>query len=87
MRYGAGELRGFTERASHMIAIAPESLANVAVEPKDGFERFIERVPLGIVLVVAPWNYPYLTAVNSIIPALMSCGMKRRRKLTLDVDE
>ena len=72
VRYGAGELRGFTERASHMIAIASESLADVEVEKKEGFERFIELVPLGIVFVVAPWNYPYLTAVNSIIPALLA---------------
>lgn len=75
VRYGAGELRGFTERARHMIAIAAEALADVAVADtpdKPGFERFIQRVPLGLVFVVAPWNYPFLTAVNSIIPALMA---------------
>ena len=72
VRYGAGELRGFTERARHMIDIAPEALADVTVAPKDGFERFIQRDPLGIVFVVAPWNYPFLTAVNSIVPALMA---------------
>ena len=72
IRYGAGELRGFTERANHMISIAAESLADIQVEAKDGFERFIQRVPLGLVFVVAPWNYPYLTAVNSIVPALLA---------------
>ncbi len=72
VRYGAGEIRGFTERALHMIAIAPIALADVAVDPKEGFERFISKVPLGLVLVVAPWNYPFLTAVNSIVPALMA---------------
>ncbi len=72
VRYGAGELRGFTERALHMIAIAPEALARVAAPAKPGFERFIQRDPLGLVFVIAPWNYPFLTAVNSIIPALMA---------------
>ena len=72
VRYGAGELRGFTERARHMIDIAPAALANVTVADKAGFERYIQRDPLGIVFVVAPWNYPFLTAVNSIIPALMA---------------
>jgi acyl-CoA reductase-like NAD-dependent aldehyde dehydrogenase len=72
IRYGAGELKGFAERARHMIAIAPDALAPVSVDPKSGFERYIERVPLGLLLVVAPWNYPFLTAVNSIIPALMA---------------
>ena len=72
VRYGAGELRGFTERSLHMIDSAADSLADIQVEPKEGFERFIQRVPLGLVFVVAPWNYPYLTAVNSIVPALMA---------------
>ena len=72
VRYGPGELRGFTERANHMISIAAEALSPVAIADKPGFERFIERVPLGLVFVVAPWNYPFLTAVNSIIPALMA---------------
>ena len=72
VRFGAGELRGFAERARHMIALAPQALAAVEPEPSAGFRRWISREPLGTVLVVAPWNYPYLTAVNSIIPALMA---------------
>jgi len=72
VRYGAGELRGFAERARYMISIAEESLADVVPPAIDGFRRYIRREPLGTVLVVAPWNYPYLTAVNSIIPALMA---------------
>ncbi len=67
-----GELRGFEERARHMIAIAATSLRSVEPEEKAGFTRYIERVPLGVVLTVAPWNYPYLTAVNSVVPALMA---------------
>jgi acyl-CoA reductase-like NAD-dependent aldehyde dehydrogenase len=72
VRYGAGEMRGFAERARHMIAIAEDALADVVPTPKDGFRRKIRRAPLGIVLTIAPWNYPYLTAVNSIAPALMA---------------
>ncbi|UVE18450.1 aldehyde dehydrogenase family protein [Pseudomonas sp. LS44] len=72
VRYGAGELRGFEERARHMIAIAPQALADIEPEPQAGFRRYIRREPLGTVLVIAPWNYPYLTAVNAIIPALMA---------------
>lgn len=72
VRFGAGELRGFEERARYMIAIAPEALAAVEPTPVAGFRRLIKREPLGTVLVIAPWNYPYLTAVNTIIPALMA---------------
>ena len=67
-----GEIAGFEERARHMIAIAPSALADIAVEPKEGFTRFIRRDPLGVTFVVAPWNYPYLTAVNAVVPALMA---------------
>ncbi len=69
---GPGEVAGFEERARHMIEIAPDALADIAVEPKEGFTRFIRRDPLGVVFVVAPWNFPYLTAVNSVVPALLA---------------
>ncbi len=72
LAYTPGEVAGFEERARHMIAIAPEALGDIAVEPKAGFTRFIRREPLGVVFVVAPWNYPYLTAVNAVIPALVA---------------
>jgi acyl-CoA reductase-like NAD-dependent aldehyde dehydrogenase len=72
IRYTPGEVRGLSERASYMTDIAPEALADLEVGPKPGFSRFIRREPLGVVLVLAPWNYPYLTAVNSIIPALLA---------------
>jgi acyl-CoA reductase-like NAD-dependent aldehyde dehydrogenase len=72
VRYGAGELRGFEERARYMIAIAEEALADLDPGPKDGFVRYVKRDPVGVVLTIAPWNYPYLTAVNSVIPGLMA---------------
>ena len=72
VRYGGGELRGFEERARYMIAIAEEALANLDPGPKEGFVRYVKREPVGVVLTIAPWNYPYLTAVNSIVPALMA---------------
>ncbi len=72
VRYGAGELRGFEERARFMIGIAEKALAPIVPEAKEGFTRYIKREPLGVVFTIAPWNYPYLTAVNSIIPAIMA---------------
>ena len=72
IRYGIGEINGFVERATHMISIADEALEQVEVDQKEGFTRYIKREPVGVVFVVAPWNYPYLTSVNSIIPALLA---------------
>jgi acyl-CoA reductase-like NAD-dependent aldehyde dehydrogenase len=72
VRYGGNELNGFEERARAMIGMAQSALANIVPEEKKGFRRYIAREPVGIVLTVAPWNYPYLTAVNSVVPALMA---------------
>ena len=72
IRYAPNEVRGMLERARHMIAIAPEALADIDVGPKPGFRRFLRREPLGVVFTVAAWNYPYLIAVNSVVPALMA---------------
>jgi acyl-CoA reductase-like NAD-dependent aldehyde dehydrogenase len=64
--------RGFQERAAYMIDIAEGALADIRIEPKEGFQRFIRREPLGVILVIAPWNYPYLVSVNAVIPAIMA---------------
>jgi acyl-CoA reductase-like NAD-dependent aldehyde dehydrogenase len=71
VRYG-GEFGGFNERASHMAAIAKEALADIAVGEDATFKRYIRRVPHGVVFVVAPWNYPYMTAINTVAPALIA---------------
>lgn len=67
-----GEVAGFEERARHMIEIADTALADLKPEAKDGFTRYIKREPLGVVFVVAPWNFPYLTSVNAIMPAILA---------------
>jgi len=72
VRYTPGEVDRLAERARYMIAAAPGCLADTAVEPMAGFTRFIRHDPLGVVLVVAPWNYPFLTAVNAVVPAILA---------------
>ncbi|AEI48826.1 aldehyde dehydrogenase family protein [Runella slithyformis] len=64
--------RGFQERARYMMHAAVDALSDVSVSEKQGFQRFIRREALGTVFVVAPWNYPYLTSVNVVIPALLA---------------
>ena len=71
VRYG-GEFGGVEERIRHMASIAAETLADIEVGEDAGFRRYIRRVPHGVVFVVAPWNYPYMTAINTIAPALIS---------------
>jgi acyl-CoA reductase-like NAD-dependent aldehyde dehydrogenase len=71
VRHG-GEFKGFNERSNYVAAIAADALAPLRIEDSASFERRIEREPHGVVLVIAPWNYPYMTAINTIAPALMA---------------
>ncbi len=72
IRYAAGEVAGLEERARTMIRLADQGLAPVKLDEKPGFQRWIERVPVGVVFVIAPWNYPYLTAINAVMPAILA---------------
>lgn len=73
IRYTPFEVEGgLKERGEYMISIAEEALADIIIPESQGFQRYIKREPLGTVFVLAPWNYPYLTSVNAIIPALMA---------------
>ena len=65
-----GELGGFKERADYMLSISERKLSDINISKDKNFKNFIRRRPLGVVFVIAPWNYPYLTTVNSIIPAM-----------------
>lgn len=71
VRYG-GEYKGFNERSNYVANVAADALAPLVVENSASFERRIEREPHGVVFVIAPWNYPYMTAINTIAPALMA---------------
>ncbi len=67
-----GEVRGTLERARHMIDAAEGALADIDAGAKAGFTRFVRREPLGVVLTIAAWNYPFLIAVNSVVPAILA---------------
>jgi acyl-CoA reductase-like NAD-dependent aldehyde dehydrogenase len=71
VRYG-GEFGGVKERATYMADVAEQGLAPVRIEDSGKFERWIAREPHGVILVIAPWNYPYLTAINSVAPGLIA---------------
>jgi acyl-CoA reductase-like NAD-dependent aldehyde dehydrogenase len=68
----AGEVAGMEERARKMIELADAGLETIKLDEKEGFERWIQREALGVMFVIAPWNYPYLTAINAIMPAILA---------------
>jgi acyl-CoA reductase-like NAD-dependent aldehyde dehydrogenase len=71
VRYG-GEKGAAEERIRAMAALAEEALKPYYPPAKDGFRRYIAREPVGLVMVIAPWNYPYITAINTIVPGLLA---------------
>ncbi|MBK6468296.1 MAG: aldehyde dehydrogenase family protein [Rhodobacter sp.] len=70
-RYG-GEFGGVNARTDYMAGIAAETLAPHVIEDSASFRRLIAREALGVVFIVAPWNYPYLTTINTLVPALIA---------------
>ncbi|OAP62898.1 hypothetical protein AYL99_02125 [Fonsecaea erecta] len=74
--YTAKEITTAVKRAEYMNRVAPDVLerdATIHGEEEHGFKRYItRRDPVGVVLVIFAWNYPYLILVNSLIPALLA---------------
>ncbi|THD81430.1 aldehyde dehydrogenase family protein [Aliigemmobacter aestuarii] len=70
-RFG-GEYGGVNARTDYMSEIAAESLAPKVIEDSNAFRRYLAREPVGVVFIVAPWNYPYLTTINTLVPALIA---------------
>ena len=68
----AGEMRGFEERARYMIENADSALEKVVSKNDSEFDNYIIKDPLGTIFVIAPWNYPYNTSVNSIVPSMLA---------------
>jgi len=87
-RYG-GEFGGVADRANYMSDIAASALAPMVAEHSDRFERRILREPVGVVFIIAPWNYPYLTTINTLAPALIAGNtvMLKHATQTLKVGE
>ncbi len=67
-----GEIGRMVERARMMMGLAPDALGDRSVALGDGIHRSVVRDPLGVVLVIAAWNYPLLIAVNAVVPALLA---------------
>lgn len=67
-----GEIDGFISRASYMLSVCEDALGDIVIQDDESFKRYISREPIGVVFMIAPWNYPFLTVVNGLIPALLS---------------
>ncbi|KAG6221891.1 hypothetical protein E4U24_006278 [Claviceps purpurea] len=66
------EITTAIRRAEYLLKISDDALRDTDGEAEKGFKRFIRKVPIGPVLVIFAWNYPYLILVNSLIPAILA---------------
>ncbi|MEU1516095.1 aldehyde dehydrogenase family protein [Streptomyces sp. NPDC005811] len=55
-------------RESVSLALRPEG--KIIPSPVDGKENRLYRVPVGVVGVISPFNFPFLLSVKSVAPAL-----------------
>lgn len=73
IRYTKAELATVELRTQTMIDYAQEALKDEIVDPTNTkFKKYLSHEPLGVVLIIFPWNYPYLTLTNGLIPALLA---------------
>ncbi|CAF9913901.1 hypothetical protein IMSHALPRED_001474 [Imshaugia aleurites] len=70
--YTAKEITTAVARGEYLLRISSDALKDTQGEPEKGFKRYIRKVPVGPVLILFAWNYPYLILVNSLIPALLA---------------
>ncbi|KAK6435188.1 hypothetical protein LTR95_008629 [Oleoguttula sp. CCFEE 5521] len=70
--YGAKEVTTAVKRGEYLVKISEKALADTPGEAEAGYKRWIRKTPLGVIVVLFPWNYPYLTLVNSLVPALLA---------------
>ena len=72
IRYCQSEIDGLISRAESMIQISTTILLENNFEIQTHLKKKIKHEPLGIVLIIPAWNYPYLISINTLIPALLS---------------
>ena len=67
------ELAGGVAKLRRLVDLAEDGLREMSISAggKD-FDFRIRRIPKGVIYTIAPWNYPFFTALNSIGPALLA---------------
>lgn len=69
---GTQELRDAEDLARTMMGLGPHVLADIHGPEEPGVERFVRRVPHGVVFVTLPWAQPWLVALSVMVPALLA---------------
>ncbi|ODV89009.1 hypothetical protein CANCADRAFT_132898 [Tortispora caseinolytica NRRL Y-17796] len=72
IRYTAGEIHTTKARADFLLGVAENALAKVVVQEDKDFSKYLTHEPHGVVLIIFPWNYPFLCLINALVPALVS---------------
>ena len=67
------EVDTMIDRAETLFKLAPEVLKEDIILIDSHNIQKIVKDPIGLSLVISPWNYPLLTTVGSLIPSIL-CG-------------
>ena len=66
------EIKTAVKRGEYLLKVSDECLRDTDGEAEKGFKRYIRKFPVGPVLIIFAWNYPYLILFNALIPALLA---------------
>ena len=67
-----GEIKTVGKRVNELINLAPSQLEEQLIKQNENGLLKIRREPVGVVLLISPWNYPLITAVNTLIAAVLA---------------
>ncbi|KAL2887546.1 Succinate-semialdehyde dehydrogenase [Ceratocystis lukuohia] len=72
INYTPKEIDTAIMRSEYLLKVSNDVLKDTPGDAQDGFQRYIRKVPVGPVLIIFAWNYPYLILVNALVPALLA---------------
>jgi acyl-CoA reductase-like NAD-dependent aldehyde dehydrogenase len=64
----AARFGGVNARTDYMASIAAEDAGAEMIEDSNAVPPLPGARTVGVVFIVAPWNYPYLTTINTWFP-------------------
>jgi len=66
------EIKGFYNVVKKLIDIAPGALEGKVVKQNEHGILKYTREPVGVVMVISPWNFPVLTCANILVPSILA---------------
>jgi acyl-CoA reductase-like NAD-dependent aldehyde dehydrogenase len=78
IKMSRNELNGLMGRIDFFLGAVDATLATETVFADGGMTEQIQHTPLGVVVNISAWNYPWFVGGNVFVPALLAGATDRR---------